>query len=608
MPGGDQMTDRAELTQWIFGSPEHRRFTQDSPVLPEVWLRYGEEPDDHQDLLLTPHQRSSAALLMSALSERLLEGDLGKDRGDHGLAYNEGYVVAYVDFRQMVRAVVPLSRWCTQLLPPEGEDLATWVRRLDLKRLAAAPTVPKEAGDDAFRPDFLVWYLTLIGKIATGKKAGKAQNPRSPGQLQTWRRELNAGVRLLKGLQPARLDRTPPLWTVNLNRIAKTALNKSRLAVKADAAERVFAVKSDGLRWAIVDTGIDARHPAFRRRAEDGVLPEVPAAEPASGSRIVATYDFTRLRPLVSGRTGDLPRRQRKELESRVETGQAIDWDALKPHLAVPHDAYESPILSHGTHIAGIVGGDWRQKDDPEMPARFDLVGICPEIELYDLRVFGEDGTGEEFAIAAALQFVRHLNAHSDQQVIHGVNLSLSIPHDFANYAVGRTPICDECERVAGSGVVVVAAAGNEGQSKYRSAAGLEEDGYRTVAITDPGNAEGVITVGSTHRQNPHTYGVSYFSSRGPTGDGRAKPDLVAPGEKIAAPVPGHDYEVKDGTSQATAHVSGVAAMLMARHPELLAQPRAVKEILCETATDLGRERYFQGAGLIDALRALQEV
>ena len=55
----------------------------------------------------------------------------------------------------------------------------------------------------------------------------------------------------------------------------------------------------------------------------------------------------------------------------------------------------------------------------------------------------------------------------------------------------------------------------------------------RLASITDPGNADGVITVGATHRFWPHTYGVSFFSSRGPTGDGRLKPDLVAPGEKI---------------------------------------------------------------------------
>ena len=53
------------------------------------------------------------------------------------------------------------------------------------------------------------------------------------------------------------------------------------------------------------------------------------------------------------------------------------------------------------------------------------------------------------------------------------------------------------------------------------------------LTINDPGNADLAITVGSTHRDMPHVYGVSYFSSKGPTGDGRLKPDLVAPGEKI---------------------------------------------------------------------------
>ena len=54
--------------------------------------------------------------------------------------------------------------------------------------------------------------------------------------------------------------------------------------------------------------------------------------------------------------------------------------------------------------------------------------------------------------------------------------------------------------------------------------------------------------------------------------------------------------------------VSGVSAMLMARYSELIGQPERIKSILCETATDLGRERYFQGHGLVDALRALQSV
>jgi serine protease AprX len=123
--------------------------------------------------------------------------------------------------------------------------------------------------------------------------------------------------------------------------------------------------------------------------------------------------------------------------------------------------------------------------------------------------------------------------------------------------------------------------------------------------------------VGATHRFWPHTYGISFFSSRGPTGDGRLKPDLVAPGEKIRAPVPapnsgkvkpGGDWGDLDGTSMAAPHVSGAAAMLMARYSEFIGQPRRIKRILCETATDLGRERSFQGHGMLDVLRAFQSI
>jgi hypothetical protein len=207
----------------------------------------------------------------------------------------------------------------------------------------------------------------------------------------------------------------------------------------------------------------------------------------------------------------------------------------------------------------------------------------------------------------AALQFIRHLNQTRDKQLIHGANLSLSLKHDVANYACGRTPVCDECERAISSGVVVVAAAGNEGYMRFETPTG-DSEGYRSISITDPGNADGVITVGATHRYQPHTYGVSYFSSRGPTGDGRIKPDLVAPGEKIVAPIPGGRLVAKDGTSMAAPHVSGAAAMLMARYSELIGQPRRIKSILCGSATDLGREKSFQGHGMLDVLRAFQSI
>jgi serine protease AprX len=588
------------LEDWIFGLPGEQRFTQDSPVLPEVWRRYAEEPGEAQDLLLTPHKDSSAAKLLHALPGHDPRGR----KKETGLAYNEGYVVAYLDLHRLLSEVMPLSPWWSRIWPPGEERLDLWVKHVDgLDALR-----PRASTDDgrSFRPDWLAWFLALVGRVELARTKSKEKEG---DWFEQWQRFARRGARVMKELRLGPAEKQNLLWTVSINREARTALSRSRRAVKADAAERVFAIDCKGLRWAIVDTGIDAKHPAFRRRDEKGVLTELPEAGPGDSSRVVATYDFTRLRPIVSGEGGDLSEEEREEVEDRVNKGRAIDWSVLAPLLRVAHDSgYKHPGHGHGTHVAGILGADWRLTDEPEMPAEQDLIGICPDIELYDLRVFKADGTGEEFAIAAALQFVRYLNAHSDMQVIHGANLSLSLDHDFANYAVGRTPICDECERLTASGVVVAVAAGNEGQAKYTNVDGGRSDGFRTVAITDPGNAENVITVGATHRENPHTYGVSYFSSRGPTGDGRAKPDLVAPGEKITAPVPDEGFDTKDGTSQAAPHVSGVAAMLMARNPELIAQPQRIKQILCGTATDLGRERYFQGAGLIDALRALQEV
>ena len=87
------------------------------------------------------------------------------------------------------------------------------------------------------------------------------------------------------------------------------------------------------------------------------------------------------------------------------------------------------------------------------------------------------------------------------------------------------------------------------------------------------------------------------------------KPDFVAPGEKIisCAVDPSGKYLYKDdsGTSMAAPHASGAIAAFLSVHNEFRGNPRKIKEIFKETANDLGRDKAFQGAGLIDLYRAL---
>jgi subtilisin family serine protease len=433
---------------------------------------------------------------------------------------------------------------------------------------------------------------------------------------EDWLPLVRAVAELMQGVREN--DTECLIHSIALNRIATPTVAASRKAVKADAVQRVFEVSCKEIRWAVIDSGIDATHKAFcGKKVPDGPFSEFE-------SRVRATYDFSEIRKLLDPHVlaqTDAAReliRDRKIDGERLEdtlkhlhdwllAGRSVDWGLLAPLLRIPHDASYAahiPTYDHGTHVAGILGGGWKREDEPDEDP---VYGICPDIELYDFRILSEAGQGDEFTVMAALQFVRWLNSTNDYMAVHGVNLSLSIPHDVSNYACGRTPVCEEAERVVASGVVVVVAAGNQGYRKT-TINGITNESYNTISITDPGNAEQVITVGATHRARPHTYGVSYFSSRGPTGDGRSKPDLVAPGEKITSSLPNDSTGVKDGTSMAAPHVSGAAALLMARYDELVGQPSRIKQILRDSATDLGRERYFQGAGMLDILRALQSV
>ena len=630
---------RDQIEELFYGKPEQqRRFTQDFPILPDVWIEYGKAPDTRVEVLLTPHNESDAPRMARALRERLatdrkmVEKGRGKKAAGAGkdrprVLFNESVVLASLSFRELLRDAVPLTNWWQRIVAPLG---SAWTRE---NIRAAAATLDKADRKKDRTPTggdrkLLQKLIRVVGSIELDRQG----RPLAPGAIAApalTSEEIDAFASVYENLLPIPTDGAGVVWSISLNRRASTSVWRSRLTVKADAAARLFAATTTGIRWAVLDTGIDATHKAFRRRNSNNeiVKPDPANKDDGLSSRVVRTYDFLRIKnlldpdpeanPKVTGTPitgiarGDL-QKLREELRGSLLRGRSIDWDLLEPLLRVSHAKkhYHPPrVDSHGTHVAGILAANW-QEAPLETPLTEPLLGVCPELELYDLRVLPDDphDTADEFTIIAALQFIRHMNAHKDLMVVHGVNLSLSVPHDVANYACGRTPVCEECERVAASGVVVVTAAGNRGFNKLENAEGGAIGDYRYISITDPGNADGVITVGSTHRTMPHNYGVSYFSSRGPTGDGRTKPDLIAPGERIDSCSLNGYYETMDGTSMAAPHVSGAAALLIGRHRELIGQPVRVKQILCDTATDLGREPRFQGRGMVDVLRAIQSV
>jgi serine protease AprX len=612
----------------LLGPADDRRQLQDSPILGDVWLAYAADPAGIQDLLITPHKAATAGHVAREISARLAQsGRANKPIKRSQIAYLQGIVAARLYLDEMLRMVVPITLWWTERKIPQTleKKYGRSALRLRIKalfdsalggepprRASRSRRKPPPAGDDNFSA--LDRYLALAGIILwastlTKKGRGKTEPPSMDQVLRTIAPKIDEIVdglvklyEQIDGSEGVR-EQTPLIFQVSLNRRVMAALDRSVPAVKADAARTLFRVESKKIAWAVLDSGIDRNHTAF---------------QDAEGKpRVKRTFDFTRVRELLSSDNDEIDdarlrelldgvgvgkadaRRRLRQLREDAENRRPINWDVVEELLTL--DTPPQPTSVHGTHVAGIIGA--RKPDENASYSD----GMCPDIQLYDFRVLAKTLEDTEFAIIAALQYIRYVNERHSYITIHGVNLSLSIPHNVRNYACGRTPICNECQRLVESGVVVVAAAGNRGYQRFETKEGLFEN-YAAFSITDPGNAEDVITVGATHGNWPHTYGVSFFSSRGPTGDGRLKPDLVAPGERIEAPIPGNESGAESGTSMAAPHVSGAAAMLMARYAELIGNPRRIKRILCECATDLGLERSFQGHGMLDVLRAFQSI
>lgn len=631
----------------LLGPAGDRRQLQDSPILVDVWIAYAKDPGNPQELLITPHRAQTAGLVATELNALIERAERASD-DPADIAYLQGIIAARLYFRELLCVIVPMTEWW--ISPRNNKEMQIYLQLesglqkinqvLDIvqKMVAhwSAPTKSQRVDEILSALDR---YAALAGLILWAGEETELHAGSSVSAEDALAEAIKNGIPVITGgLQqifnnileqfPPRPEKEPEalVYQISLNREATMAVARSVPAVKADAARTLFAVKCSEIAWAVIDSGVKGDHPAFV--GADGK------------SRVKASFDFSNFRKIVSldnlkilseevrdeEMKGMKEKRLRELLHDDLKekltvkdavkclTDLAVDakyrrpihWESIRPFVEIDIDT-RPKFSDHGTHVAGIIGASRHgAKKVPEDERAEYMNGMCPDIQLYDFRVLAPTIKETEFAIIAALQYIRHMNQRNEFITIHGANLSLSIPHDVRNYACGLTPVCVECERLVGSGVVVVAAAGNLGYQSFQTKEGLYES-YAAFSVTDPGNADGVITVGATHRYSPHTYGVSFFSSRGPTGDGRLKPDLVAPGERIGAPFRAGWGDL-DGTSMAAPHVSGAAAMLMARFSEFIGQPRRIKNILCQSATDLGRERSFQGYGMLDVLRAFQSI
>lgn len=264
---------------------------------------------------------------------------------------------------------------------------------------------------------------------------------------------------------------------------------------------------------------------------------------------------------------------------------------ARRVDLVDPQNPTNADPGGHGTHLAGIIAA-----------RSANLTGVAPDASLISVRVLDEQGGGRVSTVIKGLEWTV---LHRKELGIRVVVMALSAP-TAGSYL--DDPLAAAAEMAWQSGLVVVAAAGNTGPN--------------AGSVGTPGIDPLVLTVGSTDEQGTPAVGddtLAWFSSRGPTTDGTAKPDVLAPGRKIVSlRVPGSTLDVQmpshrepnglfrvTGTSPSTAVAAGVAALVLQQRPDL--GPDALKSVLVGSAHPLaGVDRAAQGAGSVDAAAALR--
>ncbi len=265
-----------------------------------------------------------------------------------------------------------------------------------------------------------------------------------------------------------------------------------------------------------------------------------------------------------------------------VDTGIDPDHPDLTGRIIANRDFTgegERDNNGHGTHVAGIIGGTGAQSGGKYR-------GVAPDCSYIIAKVLKGNGSGMMSDVIAGLEYVAEQHA----QV---VNLSLG---GGAN-CDGTDALSVACDSIVDQGIVVCVAAGNSGPG--------------AGTLGSPGCAKKVVTIGATDKQD----GIASYSSRGPTADGRVKPDVCFPGSSIHScrakntsmgqPIDNY-YTTASGTSMATPHASGSSALLLQAQPKL--NPQQVKDALMNTAKDLGLDANTQGKGRADVFAAYQAV
>jgi serine protease AprX len=253
-------------------------------------------------------------------------------------------------------------------------------------------------------------------------------------------------------------------------------------------------------------------------------------------------------------------------------SGKILAWQDFVNKRTQPYDDE-----GHGTHVSSIAAGAVNSAG---------VGGVAPGAALVGLKALDATGAGPTSLIAQAVDWCITNKATYGIQVI---NLSATTDTSSA----GTDALSRALNRAAAAGIVVCVAAGNAGPA------------VRTIG--SPAAAADAITVGDVADPGAGGFFLAPYSSRGPTADGRVKPDICAPGYQILAARAGtkDGYVRESGTSMSSPFVAGVAALMLQANPSLM--PAEVKTIIQETAVHFGTqgENNDFGAGRLDGYAAI---